>query len=188
MIAVSASRERGDLAAGHLDGRMSAPHASRVEAASGTKIHLRLKNSMNNLQQRGLAVKGNTFPIKNELKRIGCTWDQATRNWIARDYMTLQAAYKILGDFEAAAKLAKMSAQDLLKEAKKVARGAELELVRNRRQPPPIGALMQHPEHGMVLVIATGECFLDESEGPEAWKCKYRAIPVEDEVGSLVAA
>ena len=123
-------------------------------------------------------VKGNTFPVKDRLKALGCRFDPAMKNWIARDSGMLAAAYRILDEFQHEQSLLKMSVAEILAEAKVSARGDALKLIRNRRQPPPIGARMAHPEHGLLLVIKAGACFLDGAAGPNAWRCHYEAIPV----------
>jgi len=137
--------------------------------------------------QRSLIVKGNTFPIKDALKRLGCRWEPIGKNWIAPDPAVLTAAYRALDDHEAAAKLARLSPDQIIDQGGKTRRGQDIELVRNRRQPPPIGALVEHPEHGLMLVVKTGECFLDESAGPEAWRCRYTAAPVQDRAPAAAA-
>ncbi len=139
-------------------------------------------------QTNPLTVKGNTFPIKDRLKALGCRFEPATKNWLARDAGMLAVAYRILDEYQQEQRMLKMTVPELLAEAKVTARGTPLQLIRNRRQPPPIGARMEHPEHGLLLVIKTGACFIDEAAGPDAWRCHYEAIPVAELEATAAAA
>ena len=139
-------------------------------------------------QSTQFTVKGNTFPVKDRLKALGCRFEPTTKNWIARDGGMLAAAYRILDEFQQEQRLLKMTVPEILAEAKVTARGEALKLIRNRRQPPPIGARMQHPEHGLLVVVKTGPCFLDEAAGADAWRCHYEAVPVVENELSAAAA
>lgn len=44
----------------------------------------------------GLAVRGDTFPVKDELKLLGCGWSQKHRTWVAPDDLVLAEALEIV--------------------------------------------------------------------------------------------
>jgi hypothetical protein len=52
---------------------------------------------MDRRRDEGLIVSGNTFPIKDEIKRLGGVWDRYEREWLVPDKKTAEALRGLMG-------------------------------------------------------------------------------------------
>lgn len=92
--------------------------------------------------RQGFAVTGDTYPIKDELKRAGCLWHAERKVWVASSELVRDRMQKLVPGAnvpEVEARLALYTTEDLVAELRR--RGVLLQVeLRDEPAPPPVQA------------------------------------------------